>query len=460
MGRSRARLIRGVLVAAWLVLGGLALLATGQLLWLGLGLARGGASPLLAAAGMAAAAGTTVLLMDRLAASRASTAALVLVGLAVVVIPRVAVSVAFDAPATADALAHHHLALGVLADDCCFGPRPMGYPMLLAGAYRAFGSGPPAVELLNIALATVSGALLFDAARRTWGRRAATLAVSSFAVLPSQVLMVLPPLAEPLYATVLLAACWLLTRSRTLDGMMSAVAGASLGAAQYVRPTAAPLIVALGIAVAVRRDGRRLAASLTLAALGLVVVLLPVLAFNLEAHGELSVSTSAYGGWTLYVGANQASDGRWNRADADRLAQLPGASTWDRSAAAGREAIDRIASDPLGYAGLMVRKVGVVWADESFAPFYALPATLDDPMRAAVTVGAQVPYVALLAAAAWSVRRRRRPRAVVVFVVGVLLIVVAIQLFVEAHSRYHAYLDPLLALVAAGAAGRRRVSGR
>ena len=42
-------------------------------------------------------------------------------------------------------------------------------------------------------------------------------------------------------------------------------------------------------------------------------LLLPVVAHNLRVHGDLSLSTSAYGGRSLYVGANRESGGQWNR---------------------------------------------------------------------------------------------------------------------------------------------------
>ncbi len=397
--------------------------------------------------------------MDRLARSRVSTLALVVVGMLLVALPRIAASVVLDAPLVGDTLAYHDLALGVLDGVCCFAHRPMGYPILLAGSYAVFGDGPFASESLNIVLAMVGGALLFDAARLIWGRRGAALSLALYAVLPSQVLIVVPPLTEVLYATLLIGICWVIVRSPRLGSTTLAAGGALLGLSQYVRPTSQVLLPLLALLPLALRGLRHGIAAAVIGVACFVAVLLPVVGYNLAAHGDLSLSTSAYAGWSLFVGANQESNGMWNRHDADLLASFPGTSQWDRSEVAGREAWGRITRDPLGYAELLVRKVGVMWADESYVGQYATGPGIDERVREALVVGADVMYAIVLGVAlVATVGVRARPPPVVTFVVAAILLIAILHLFVEVHSRYHAYLEPLAALLAGGALAWRQRS--
>src|SRR5690606_24144952 len=144
----------------------------------------------------------------------------------------------------------------------------------------------------------------------------------------SQVLFVLVPLTEPMFTVTVAAAVRLALAlpARTLRagaGIGVALA-AALAIGQYVRATAASLIgpiVVVPFLVGVR--WRLALAHGLLVVAAFVVLMLPVVAFNLRVHGDLSVSTSAYGGWSLYVGANREHGGMWNAEDAARLATFP-----------------------------------------------------------------------------------------------------------------------------------------
>jgi hypothetical protein len=57
------------------------------------------------------------------------------VGFLVLVVVRVLVAAWFDGVTDGEPREYEQLADGVLAGECCFADRPMGYPILLAGAY-------------------------------------------------------------------------------------------------------------------------------------------------------------------------------------------------------------------------------------------------------------------------------------------------------------------------------------
>ena len=93
-------------------------------------------------------------------------------GLALLVLTR-AIAVAFvDAPFSSDPKFIHLLAVGVLhGGDPVAAHRPMGYSTLLAGVYAVFGPDRHLAELLNLALALITGLLLFGMTRDAFGRR-------------------------------------------------------------------------------------------------------------------------------------------------------------------------------------------------------------------------------------------------------------------------------------------------
>ena len=370
---------------------------------------------------------------------------------AVAVVVRVALALLASAPLHGENAIVHEQALGVLEGTCCFGHRPLGYPIVLAGAYALLGVGPAAIETLNIAFAAATTWLVWDIGRVTAGRRVGAVAATTFAVLPSQVLMALVPLTEPLFTLLVAASVRAAIALDRRPALLAVVAGASLAGAQYVRATAAALAVPLAIVpwLAGWTLPRALGRALVIGAV-FVVLLTPVVAYNLRAHGDVSLSTSAYGGWSLYVGTNREHAGQWNAEDAADLAGFPGSSWWDRSRYAGGVAMDRVLDDPAGSLAVLPTKFGTVWGDETYAATYALRG---QAITREIRVGwltSQLAWLALvvLAATGMAAVRRRPPPAALLIGLMVLLVAI-IHLALEVHSRYHAYLVPLLCVLAA-----------
>jgi 4-amino-4-deoxy-L-arabinose transferase-like glycosyltransferase len=375
---------------------------------------------------------------------------LLIVGLAIGV--RAVFAVVADAPLHGENAIVREQALGVLDGACCFSHRPLGYPIMLAGAYAVLGQGPGTIEALNIVFAAVTAWLTWDIGRVSWGRRVAAVAATAYAVAPSQVLMALVPLTEPMYTMLVAGAIRvgiaLGRRSMLAAGLACAV---FLAAGQYVRATAVSLLIPIALLPwLVGWPIRRVLLQGALIGGLLVVLLLPAVAYNLGTHGELSLSTSAYGGWSLYVGANREHGGQWNAADAARLEGFPGDSWWDRSEYAGSLALDRVLENPAGSLALLPTKFGTLWSSETYAASYALRA---GPITRDVQVGwlaSQLfwaPLAVLAAVGMYGDRREPRPAALLI---GMTITLVAVtHLALEVHSRYHAYLVPLFCLLAA-----------
>lgn len=384
-------------------------------------------------------------------------------GLAVLVGLRVAAMLVYDAPLSSDPLFQHRLAVAAAADEQGpFAHRPMGYPLILGAAYRLLGVEVWVAELTNLLIAAGAGAALYAFTRAAWGPLAAGIALTLYAVAPSQVLLTLPTLTEPTYAALLLAAAWAAVAARDrLAG--AALVGLLLGASQYVRPLSQALLLAFVAlpfvaGAPLRWAGARAAVLLALFA----VAVAPVAAHNYLTYGDLSVSTSAYAGWSLFVGANQEHDGVYNPDDAEVLADQPGDSWWARSRAIGPLGVERITGDPRGFAELVVRKFWVMWADEGYGVVWALRGGVaDSRVVATLRIASQAAWVAVLAAAMLALLGgRRRPSHATLLVLMLVLLVSGIHAFVEVQGRYHAYLVPFVVALAASWVAPRLSSPR
>ena len=181
-------------------------------------------------------------------------------------------------------------------------------------------------------------------------------------------------------------------------------------------------------------------------------VLTPIISHNLTSQGALSVSTSSYGGWSVFVGANAARAGMFNRKDAAILSSMPGHSWWERSEAVGRLGVQRIIRDPVGFAGLAVRKFSVLWADDTFAVGAAgfIGSNASPSLRATLSLLSQLFYALVAVAAAIAlVKRRQDGELVCLMLGGIVLTMILAHTFLEVQPRYHAYLVPVFGLLAA-----------
>ena len=375
---------------------------------------------------------------------------LLIVALAIGV--RAALAVAADAPLYGENAIIHGQAVGVLDGACCFGHRPLGYPIVLAGAYALLGVGPVAIEALNIGFAVVTTLLVWDIGRAGWARPVAAVAATAYALAPSQVLIALVPLTEPMYTMLVAGVVRAGIALERRPMLVAAAACASLlAAAQYVRATAAPLLLPLALLPWLAGWSLRRTLLRTAVIGGIFAVLLvPVIAYNLRTYGDLSISTSAYGGWSMYVGANREHGGQWNVEDAARLAGFPGDSWWERSDHAGGLVLERVMEDPGGSLALLPIKFGTLWGSETYAASYALR---EGPITREVHVGwltSQLSWASLTVLAALGMYAARRTLPPAALLIGMLITLVAVtHLALEVHSRYHAYLVPLFCLLAA-----------
>ncbi|MEB3329081.1 MAG: hypothetical protein VKQ33_07600 [Candidatus Sericytochromatia bacterium] len=372
---------------------------------------------------------------------------------------RLGVVWALDVPLISDFKDYHELALGLLNGAPWLQEgRPTGYPLALAAAYAAFGTTTSVGEGLGVALGTLGVLALHALAKPLVGPRGATAAAWAYALWPAHLLSTPVLGTEVPYTTAFLAMMAALVRvgpGLAAGAAWACLAGALTAVAQYVRPTTLALVPAAWAFLVRGAPGLRVGALRVLLYTGALLALLgPVAAFNHAHLGRWSLSTSAYGSWSLLVGMNQQHHGMWNVDDAavaDRLRDRQAIDAW-----AAEEGRRRMVADPPATLALMGRKFVIMWGAEDFGVYWAYGFRPDaDPgVRSLLTLASQAFYAALTTLAAVALWRKRRwPVGMWPLWIG-LLTLVGVHSLLEVQGRYHCYWTPVF-MIAAGALAAR-----
>jgi hypothetical protein len=400
---------------------------------------------------------------------------------------RVAAILELDGALAHDWAAYDRLAIGWTRGAPPVANWPMGYPALLGEAYRVAGADPHVGEVLNLAFVLVGAALLAAWVSVLAGTAAAALAVALLAVAPSQLLFMLLVGTESVFTTATIAAVLLVTLTirslrrgerprRTIA--LAAAAGIVLGVAAWVRPTSlvlALVLAALPLLVPGRRARDGATAALAIA-LGVAVMLVPVVAVNKAYLDRWSPSSSLFAGWQLYLGANVGTMGRWNDADRTRVnREVPGFNDFQlvheyargifepetlrraaaRDEAALRLAVERIRDEGPRLIAIVPFKFFYAWgpADAPVGDIRGLP--LD---RHALSLLAQMWWIVVLAGATGWFVRRGRSDSLPGLTVSAAIVPVALSIVIlQTQPRYHEYVVPLVAGLAAISLAHRLV---
>lgn len=252
---------------------------------------------------------------------------------------------------------------------------PVGYPALIAVAYRLFGGSAGSAMTVNALLgATAAYAayrLVDTGGAARWRPVAAGLAV---AVHPALVPYTAALMTEGVTAALLVIAAALASRARAAASARQALpwlaaTGLVMGVATLVRPQSlllAPVLGALAAPASIGWGGARLARAAGVLALALVTVA-PWTARNcVRMHRCALVSVN--GGWNLLIGA-QTRGGGW-----EPVAVPPAcAAVWDE---AGKDAcFERagralIAASPAAWLARAPGKVAATFDYFGAAPYY------------------------------------------------------------------------------------------
>jgi hypothetical protein len=376
------------------------------------------------------------------------------IGFGALVIVRIFVSSQLDSGTLGEPGVYLAMGESFLSASPDFMGRPMAYSAALAAAFALTEDRQLAVEAVNLLLAVLAGGVVLGLARGLYGARVGALALLGYAVWPAGALMTVVSIPQVAFDLAVAASAWAAVATPP-DWRGSALVGALLGLAQYLRPTTPALLPAFIIARLWPGGGRRqLLAAVLVPVAAFLIALAPVVVYNLARTGSPSISTSDYGGHTLYIGTNVATGGRFSEEANDELVRLAGPDLLARSRMGAEIALQRIRDDPLGIAALAVRKQDTLWGTEHYGVQYGIRQSLADraqhPDATTPILLSQAFYTLVLLGATagiWLVRRR--PDALVPLVVVLIWTVSAIHALLEVRDRHHAYVVPLLLPLAA-----------
>lgn len=264
-------------------------------------------------------------------------------------------------PPQSDMREYDRIATAALGGDAGPPPvlvRPPGYPLFLAGIYRAFGHRYHPAYLAQAILGGVTCLLLVGAARALrqprWIALGVGLAVAVSGDLAGYSALLL---SENLFLPLAAAAVWLLLHSDarepgTAEARALAAAGAMLGLSLAVRSAGIFLLAAAVVWAGWRRGSarERLVAVSSLVG-GCLAAWLAVAAAGWWVWGEW-VPLDPHSGWNLWMGNNPAATGTYYNPPGIRPGGLP-------------EVIRFVLDRPLQFLGLVGRRFLLLWSWQS-----------------------------------------------------------------------------------------------
>lgn len=338
-------------------------------------------------------------------------------------------------------------------------PHIFGYASFLSWFIALFGQAPLLAQWLNVALTAASGGLLFLLGRRLWGLESGIAVYLLWVLCPSQTIYNSLVLSEPLYTTLLLLFLVLVTGPLPQRAGKAALLGAGAGAVlrwfNGVRPLGAILLIALALwrfclapdGLTERGTRRRWLA--LLAALGAVYALTGPL-WQAHLTARLGQEPAATPGYSVLVGFNQQSLGRWNQADSDLLFSLsdqPGATAQQAQEGALAAAGERIASGEVDFPVLFREKLrGFLGSDNTCVT--ACRQVLRHTGVFSLACNGFYYLTLALGAAGCLTLWRRGERSAVLLLPLYLLGLTCAQMLVEVAGRYHYSMLPILLLLA------------
>ncbi len=235
---------------------------------------------------------------------------------------------------------------------------PVGYPVLLALAYRLLGDHPASALLMQSAIGAV-GAVSVHVVAASTSRRAGRWAGLAVALHPALLAYTPALMTEGVTSALLAVPFALAVVARDSPGRpwtWALLAGLALGGVSLVRPQAVLLLpVVAWLAVGTRQP--RLGPVFVTA--GALLSLTPWFVRNERVFGR-PVLVSANGGWNLLIGTDGAAHGGWRALDVPAECR----QVWgevEKDACFGQVARDRIVGAPGRWLRLVPEKLATTF---------------------------------------------------------------------------------------------------
>jgi 4-amino-4-deoxy-L-arabinose transferase-like glycosyltransferase len=339
--------------------------------------------------------------------------------------------------------------------------QPWGYPLLLGLFYAVFGPSLLVAKLLNVLAGLGSLWFLYRLAANLCGVAVGRLAALFFAAWPAQVMYSSVLASEHLGMTFCLIGFLFVLRGLYRDNNSRrdfVIGGALLAVASIVRSA---VVVALPAVLMAWLLARIPIKTNLIKAVILVSSFLFVYGTYLAGMSLVyRVTPLPRAGVNLLFGTNFESGGTWNEADSVSFVSHQSVQEADRFARA--EAVRRILSSPGRFVVLMLKKVPITWADDTYGavwsqgglPTESFAAQHSFHMRA--LAGSQFFHILILVLAAMGCYQLlgQEPHKGMQLLFLFLLLGTLQHSILETQARYHFVMQPVVLILAAiGAAG-------
>lgn len=256
-------------------------------------------------------------------------------------------------------------------------PYRMSYPLVIQLVYKITGVDINAAKALNIVMSAGSAVLLYYIGKLIFDNRAGKAAALMFALWPAQIMLnsVLASEHVFMFFFLLTIYCLLNIKPQALfrrELLLAVFTGVSAAASQLFRPVIYVLFPAIFVYIVIlcKHAGAFLQKVIIKILLCCAVILsyyASLYCINLAIQPVTGVDiTRSSPGMSLLMGTNLGSNGTYNVEDASYMREYD--YDYDKVHSAATEtAIGRIKDDPVGFAGLVAQKYGIIWGNESYA---------------------------------------------------------------------------------------------
>lgn len=399
-----------------------------------------------------------LVLANRIQAIRSITFLALVIGVAIAL--RVGWSMWVQTEPYSDFAVYHQTALALSHGQPPLPDKPLGYPLLLAVWYWAGSENWPGY-LLNILFSVGTILVVYHLGHVvTSSQLTARIAALFMAFWPTDVFYSSVLGSEVTYAFFLWLACWFflsalktVSRSKVTRIALIIVAALVLAFSDIVRPTSLPLAMP-ALALALLLDHNLSKRFRVAAGIGFVVI--AVLGSQaLTRTGSLlapGVEPMPRWGYIFLIGTNSETWGRYNEDDAKFVSTLPG-DTVEKNQAALQLGLQRIRSNPAAFLALLPKKFVVMWGDDAYGVHFSTA------RAGRAVVVSTIGYLYYMSQVFWCLTLllgliyiwppdRTIPFGLQCLLVLLILATLFFELW-EVQPRYHHFLNPVLAIVAA-----------
>jgi 4-amino-4-deoxy-L-arabinose transferase-like glycosyltransferase len=209
-------------------------------------------------------------------------------------------------------------------------PHALHYPMFVNLMYKIFGYHGFVMDLVNLLFSGAEIAFVYLIIREFFNEKNRLLVTLLVILNPASILLILFTGGESIYSAMILGALYLIFQLYKKESdfvgkkriFLSIGLGLIMGVADFFRPTAIILIIALLIEELLFQKitiKRRLTRWVPIA-LSFFAISFMFQTMTTSITGYL-VPDKSYG-WNLFVGANYESNGKWNAADGDEFKKI------------------------------------------------------------------------------------------------------------------------------------------